>query len=585
MIAMKKVVLDKSEDIADAIDHILEFPDPSVVLVVPRGSALGRSARNFHLLRREMESASKQLEIESVDEQILALAKEAGIPGRHPLLTKGSGSVSDIVAIAGERSSTRTVLKVPADEEEDDAKPKKGAKGRRGAKAEETPSVRVEIEEENEVAAGVVVEPEAIVDADDDDAEDGGGKNFFGGARFFKERNPALDEGDDDEGDGVPSRKRPWRGIVIAIVAIAIAGAAFFAVTNVFGHANVSINFAKTPWQYGVTFTGDKSISQPNASGNTVPAQVFFETKNVTQLFPASASANVSVKARGTLTIYNAYSSASQDLVASTRFVTPDGKIFRLASQVVVPGAKVTNGQIVPSSITAQIVADQPGPDYNVGAVDKLTIPGFQNTPKYNAFYGALPNGTSGGFTGMKAVPSMADITAAKASTTALLQNALKSLSNFDIPSNFKILDGATNAQITRLSVNTSTDQNGNFSVFGQISFQAIGFDESMVKSVLLAHAQDAQASSTFSSLTLSYTNVKPDFTNGRMAFTVSAQGSLMPAFDADSWKPAIAGMKVQDAQAVIAALPHLADGKISVWPVWLWNIPANPNKINVAVQ
>ena len=128
MIAMKKVVLDKSEDIADAIDHILEFPDPSVVLVVPRGSALGRSVRNFHLLRREMESAGKQLEIESVDEQILALAKEAGIPGRHPLLTKGGGSVSDIVAIAGERSSTRTVLKVPSDDEEEDSvKPKKGA--------------------------------------------------------------------------------------------------------------------------------------------------------------------------------------------------------------------------------------------------------------------------------------------------------------------------------------------------------------------------------------------------------------------------------------------------------------------------
>ena len=65
----------------------------------------------------------------------------------------------------------------------------------------------------------------------------------------------------------------------------------------------------------------------------------------------------MSQKAQGTLTIYNAYSSAPQTLVATTRFVTPDGKIFRLTNEVTVPGAKITNGQIVPSSINAPIAA------------------------------------------------------------------------------------------------------------------------------------------------------------------------------------------------------------------------------------
>ena len=37
-----------------------------------------------------MEAAGRRLEIESVDEQILALAKEAAIPGRHPLLSKAA---------------------------------------------------------------------------------------------------------------------------------------------------------------------------------------------------------------------------------------------------------------------------------------------------------------------------------------------------------------------------------------------------------------------------------------------------------------------------------------------------------------
>src|SRR5208337_1616852 len=110
------------------------------------------------------------------------------------------------------------------------------------------------------------------------------------------------------------------------------------------------------------TFTADKAASQINAAQNIIPAQVFLVPKNFTESFPASGEQNVSLKAQGTITIYNAYSSSQQTLVAATRFVTPAGKIFRLVNSVVVPGAAVTNGQIVPSSIAVPVVADQVGP-------------------------------------------------------------------------------------------------------------------------------------------------------------------------------------------------------------------------------
>ena len=61
----------------------------------------------------------------------------------------------------------------------------------------------------------------------------------------------------------------------------------------------------------------------------------------------------------------------------------------------------------------AAIVADQAGPTYNVGPVAKLTIPGLQGSPKYDAFYGAIAGTTTGGFVGNKAVPTAADIASA----------------------------------------------------------------------------------------------------------------------------------------------------------------------------
>ena len=573
---MKKILIEKDEDIADAIDHILADPSTSIVLVVPRASALGRSVRNFRLLKREMDSAGRQIEIESVDEQILTLAKEAKIPGRHPLLNRTSGSVSDIVAV-GESSREITIAM--------DAPKKKSAKAKRGS-ADDEDAVKITVQEDSVVMA----ESPAVDEGQNEDVEDNSGEGevsesdggFLGMNRFFKER-----EVSDDDDDERPSANRGkfWKRVAIGVLAVLAIFFLFTIITHSFGRANVTIDFVKTPWQAKMSITADKSVATTSASGATIPAQVFLENKNVTQLFQADGSASVSQKAQGTITIYNAYSSAPQTLVATTRFQTPSGLIFRLVNEVTVPGAQITNGQIVPSSINAPIVADQAGPSYNVGAAAKLTVPGFANSPKSNGFYGSIASGTTGGFVGTKAVPTATDIANAKASTTAILTAALQNAENFDIPANFRILDGATNAQIVKLVVNTTTDSNGNFSVIGQVSFQAIGFDESVVKNVLLAGAQATEVSSTFSTVSLSYATVVPNFTNGTLSFTVSGTGSLVPIFSPSTLQTDIAGMSIADARTVIAALPQLSSGEITVSPVWLWSIPANPSKINVTVE
>lgn len=553
---MKKLAVKKDEGLAEVIDRVLDEPSKEVLVVVPKGSALGKSPRNFNILKNEAELGGKKIFVESSDEEMVALAKRAGIE------TEPRTGVVDII---------------PARAHEED-EPKRHSR--------KTVKLSVEASEEVEPVqplAGPVEEKIAEETAEEE-------KTFFAGAdRFFKPRKieEVARDGDDEEGGRGSRGGKRFAIIVGIVVAIAVI---FYGVTALFGRADITINFKKTPWQYQGAFTADKAASSitaaSGAAANTVlPAQLFTIPKNATQLFPASANQTVSIKAQGTLTIYNAYSSAAQQLVATTRFVTPDGKIFRLVATVTVPGAQVTNGQIVPSSINAQVIADKPGPDYNVGAIAKLTVPGFQGTPKYDGFYGALAAGTTGGFTGQKAVPTAADITAAKAKMTTVLQSGLQAGLANTYPSNFKILDGATNVAITKLTVNTSTDANGNFSVFGEATLQAIGFDEGAFKQYLLTLAQATEPSSTFTSLTLNYSNVKPDFKNGKVSFSLAGQGELEPAFSADAFKASIQGGSVSDARTMIAALPQLQDGSISVWPAWVWNIPGDANKIAISVN
>src|SRR5580704_9214642 len=105
---MKKIIVEKSEGIAELIDSILNEPDKEIVLVIPRGSALARSVSNFHLLKRETDSAGRSITIESVDDTILAFAKQSDLEASHPLWrgVRGAGGFSDIVARPeGERAT------------------------------------------------------------------------------------------------------------------------------------------------------------------------------------------------------------------------------------------------------------------------------------------------------------------------------------------------------------------------------------------------------------------------------------------------------------------------------------------------
>ena len=373
---------------------------------------------------------------------------------------------------------------------------------------------------------------------------------------------------------------------IVGIIVLIAIGA--YVTSVFFDHADITINFKQTPWSYQSNFTASKSAVGINPANNTIPAQVFTTTKNVTEPFPGSSVQQVSQKAQGTITIYNAYSAAPQDLVATTRFLTPDGKIFRITTNVTVPGeTKGASGALTPSSITAPIVADQAGPDYNIGPVAKLSIPGFDKDAAREAgFYGMITASTTGGFIGQRATPTAADIANAKASTTALLEASVQSGFSGTYPNNFEIPTGAATTSITTLTVNTSTDANGNFTVFGVATLEAIGFDQTALQNYLLSLAQAEEASSTFKTITLTYTNVTANFTAGQISFALSAQGSLEPAFTTADFATSIEGKSIGDARSTIAALPQLSDGEISMWPSWLRaSPPTRPRSISPSIR
>jgi hypothetical protein len=548
---MKKLSIGKNDGIAEVVERVIADEETALILMIPKGCALGTSVSNFHLLRREADAAGKAVAVESVDENVLALAKGAGLEAVHPLFEQGrAGSLSDI--------------RPAADGSQEKEVP---AKQRKPAKKEALPAPKILPTELPRIH---------VVQQQEEEAE--------------TESVPLRDE----QAFRIPEIRetalisRRTKFIAGGIAVIVVLWGAAWAVNAFWGHATVTINFEKTPWTYDVSaFVADTAVSKVNAEKRILPAERFTTDKNYTKLFPASSFQVVSIKATGKITIYNAYSSQAQSLVATTRFVTPDGKIFRLVNDIVVPGAKITDGKIIPSSVETNVVADKAGAEYNVGPTARLDVPGFKGSPKYDGFYGELKEGTTEGFVGKKPVPTAQDIQVAKDFVSNILKTALTNTSSLltNLPPDFKILDGATDFAITKLTANENTDAGGNFSVFGEATVVAIGFREADLRELLLSFAAESNPDMEFKELTLNYADPKPDFKNGSESFTVAAEGTLVPEFSADDFKKKILGKSAAEAGSLVKGIVGLSDARVSFWPIWFSTVPSNPDRVKIVVN
>src|SRR3989344_3811533 len=102
-------------------------------------------------------------------------------------------------------------------------------------------------------------------------------------------------------------------------------------------------------------------------------------------------------KASGSITVYNMYSAAPVRLIKNTRFETPDGLVFRVPTDIVVPGKKGNT----PGQIDVTVASDGSGEKYNVGPVPRFTLPGLKSSPDMFAnVYGRSSQTMTGGSSG-----------------------------------------------------------------------------------------------------------------------------------------------------------------------------------------
>lgn len=368
------------------------------------------------------------------------------------------------------------------------------------------------------------------------------------------------------------------RRLVYAAVFLAAFGGIAATGMYVLPKAEIRLVAKKAAWEYQDKLLVDKA-------GAEVVGQVFSKEQNQSFSFPATGSKKGDQKATGVITIYNAYGGESQYLVATTRFMTPDGKIFRLNKGVTVPGAKTVGGKLVPSSIDAAVTADKSGVEYNIGPVARFSIPGFQGTPRHDGFYGESKNAMTGGAAGEISFATPEDIAKGKQLAREQMRKQLETFLLAQIDSEFRVVPSST--QFAVLKENPIEGiADGKFSIFLDARADVMAFREKDAISVLTAKAQkELGPEYALQDYDLSFQPASVDFQNQKASVPVQFKGNFAYAIDASRFVSQAAGKREADLRTLIEGMPAVQGATVKLWPFYVFSVPSKENRIKVVIE
>ncbi len=327
--------------------------------------------------------------------------------------------------------------------------------------------------------------------------------------------------------------------------------------------------------------TVNSKATKPDFSENTIPGKTIEEEKEISQQFPATGS--VSKKAKGIIQVYNAYSTSSQVLVATTRFVSASGKLFRTPKKVTIPGGHYEKGKLVLGQIDIEVIADQPGEDYNIEPTT-FSIPGFAGTAKFTFFYAKSFSNMTGG--GTVAQVTEKDLERAEKVLLDSLEKAGNDSLLMKAGEGFILLDKALKQESQESSSSVEAGREAeNFNYKVKIKSKVLVFKEQdlkdFAKNYISSQIEEDKKLHT-ESIETNYSAKKIDLESGKINLFLEFSGDIYSDIDVLSLKRALSNKLFDEAKILLENQLGITSFQIELYPFWLKRVPDNIDKISV---
>ncbi|MFA6136116.1 MAG: hypothetical protein WC705_02050 [Candidatus Paceibacterota bacterium] len=377
-------------------------------------------------------------------------------------------------------------------------------------------------------------------------------------------------------------KKILWLGIGLAVLVIA-----YFVLASL-PKVNIEIFTKKVPWEFNDSIIVNKNINQIEIDSKQIPGEIITKNANHTFYYTPNGKKYVEIKAKGTITILNNFGTSPQTLVATTRFQTSDGKIFRLVNSITVPGGKMVDGKLQTGTIDAQVVADKAGPEYNIGAQEKLTIPGFLNSERYNKFWGKSDKPMTGGSLGEGLVATQEDIKKAEENSLKEIKDIIIGSITSSLPEGLsKPVDGSTSFVVKKKEVISDLNGDNKFGFFVEGEVSAIVFKESDILSLLKKLSEKDSVPENFLAQNnkLEYGSPSNDWKIGKMTLPIKYSDIFSPKIDSQLITQEILGKNEVDLKKYMLSINGVDKLNVSFWPFWVGDVTKNKDRVKITIE
>ncbi len=320
------------------------------------------------------------------------------------------------------------------------------------------------------------------------------------------------------------------------------------------------------------------AVAEDPKSDNVIPGEIMETEVSGSETFTATSTRTEEGRAEGEITIYNNYSK-DQPLIATTRFLTPNGLLFRLKETVLVPAG----GQV-----QAEIHADEEGTEYEIGPT-RFTIPGLWSGLQ-DKIYAESHEPIKGGVREIRVVQEN-DI-----------ENAREELKN-------KLLEQGKEELLKKLGEGRSLPEETIFSEIIESTIDAIPGEEVDEFTIDMNMRVIGISVDTDKLLALSETKLRSSLPEDRRLINI-IPGSLkysLESYNSEEQsavlsiyldgisslqknslilnKSRLVGMNAEEAEAYLESFEDIEDAVVQFSPFWIRKIPSLKDHIKIEVE
>jgi len=382
-------------------------------------------------------------------------------------------------------------------------------------------------------------------------------------------------------------KKKGHRFFVVILVLLALSFSVVF-FSTAYSSLNIKLQIAQREVSIQDEIEADVSQLSVDFDKKIIPARIFKSEKKAVKTFKSTGEKEEQGRAEGFIRIYNNSRSGSVALRANTRFLSSKGaKIFTIQDKVVIPPARVENGKTVAGFVDAKVVAQNPGPDYNIGP-SKFSVPGLVGTNYYYTIWAESKSDMKGGFANKISIVSQNDLDNAKNKLQEeLREEAISQIKNA-LASKFIVPKEAFSVDNFQFSCNKDVGEPAaEFECSGDLLMKGIGFKLSDIKDLasylIKSNYKSLSEKLREETVALDYYPKTILLKQGKVILSLSAKGDLYKAIEKEILLSQIIGKESsQIERAILKSCPQAEGVKLEFRPFWVKKAPKNPERIKI---